>query len=68
MSARIIRSIKFIPRHKKKVLVFGILPSVIYKTYLNSQIRVSSEDMGQFENSKYKEQQLAAVDSNQESL
>ena len=46
MSSRVIRSMKFIPRHKKKVFVFGIMPSVIYKTYLNSQMRVYSEDMG----------------------
>lgn len=51
MSSRILRSLRFIPRHKKKIVIFGLMPGIVYKTYMNSQLRIHSEDMGQFETS-----------------
>jgi hypothetical protein len=69
MSARVIRSLRFIPRHKKKIFVFGFIPGVLYKTYLNSMVKQYQGDMGQFETTNaFKLQQMAEIDQNQESL
>ena len=56
MSSKIVRSLRVIQRHKYKVITFGILPGIVYKTFMNSKVKTNSEDMGQVigTDSKYK--------------
>lgn len=40
-----IRSLKFLPRHKYKIATFGVMPTVVYKTYMNAIVKRNSDDI-----------------------
>ena len=48
MSRILVKGFRFVPRHKKKIISFVVMPGIVYKTYMNSLIKV--HDMGKFEN------------------
>ena len=40
-----IRTLKLLPRHKYKIATFGVLPTVVYRTYMNALMKLDSGDI-----------------------
>ena len=40
-----IRTLKFFPRHKYKIATFGVMPTIVYRTYVNAMVKRASDDI-----------------------
>ena len=67
-----IRSLKFLPRHKYKIATFGVMPTVIYKTYVNALMKRNGDDISintsqtellKVNSSDKQSSQISAIDS-----